>query len=71
MRKVFNEPNGVAVGTQPLSLIMEDKIGNGLVPTAVITMGGQVKKSLDDTGEASLSSPLDSILQGQSPCLTP
>ena len=69
MRKVFNTPKGVSVGTQPLSLIMEDKISNGIVPTAVLTMAGQIKKGLDDTGEASLSSPQDSILQGEVPVL--
>ena len=69
MRKVFEEPNGVSVGTQPLSLIMEEKINNGIVPTAVLSMGGQIKKELDDTGEASLSSPEESILRGAYPVL--
>ena len=71
MRKVFNEPNGVSVGTQPLSIIMEEKITNTLVPTAVITMGGQIKKELDleDTGEASFSSSEDAILKGDFPVL--
>ena len=71
MRKVFDEPNGVSVGTQPLSLIMEDKINNGLVPTAVLTMGGKIKRELDldETGEASLSSPQSAILQGEIPVL--
>ena len=71
MRKVFNKPTGVAVGTQPLSLIMEEKISNGIVPTAVVTMGGKIKKSLDleDTGEASLSSSEKDILAGHFPVL--
>ena len=69
MRKVFNEPAGVAVGTQPLSLIMEEKVSNGIVPTAVVTMGGKVKKELEDTGEASMSSSEAEILAGLFPCL--
>ena len=69
MRKVFDEPNGVSVGTQPLSLIMEDKINNGIVPTAVLTMAGKIKSELVDSGEASLSSPEESILQGAYPVL--
>ena len=35
---------------------MEEKIYNGIVPTAVVTMGGKVKKELEDTGEASMLS---------------
>ena len=69
MRKVFDISDGVSVGTQPLSLIMEDKISNGLVPTAVLTMGGQIRKELNDTGEASLSTPEQSILEGAYPVL--
>ena len=68
MRKVLGNMNGVSVGTQPLSIIMEEKLTNKMVPTAVITMSGEVKQSLD-TGEASLSSPEDQLLQGSFPCI--
>ena len=69
MSKVFGTSEGVSVGTQPLSLIMEDKINNGVVPTAVITMSGQIKNEMENTGEASLSTPEQSILQGLYPCV--
>ena len=69
MRKVLGNMNGVSVGTQPLSIIMEEKLTNKMVPTAVITMSGEVKQSLD-TGEASLSSPEDQLLQGSFPYIT-
>ena len=71
MRKVFNEPAGVAVGTQPLSLIMEDKISNSIIPIAVVTMGGKIKKELseENTGEADMSSSENDILLGLTPVL--
>ena len=47
--------NGVAVGTQPLSVIMEEKLKHPVVKTAIVSMSGQVKKSVDDVGDAELS----------------
>ena len=69
MRKVLGIKNGVAIGTQPLSLIMEEKLNDKTVPTAVITMGGDIKQNLEDTGEASLSSPEEELLKGSFPCI--
>ena len=69
LRKVFEIPGGVGVGTQPLSIIMEEKMGNPVVPTAVVTMRGKIKLDVEDTGEASLSSSEASILSGDFPLL--
>ena len=69
MRKVLNKQTGVSVGTQPLSVIMEEKMRDKTFATAVVTMCGQVKQGLDDEGDAVLSSPIDGILQGDFPIL--
>ena len=65
----MGKEDGVSVGTQPLSVIMEEKMRDKNFPTAVITMCGQIKHSLGDTGEATLSSPLEAVLQGEYPIL--
>ena len=70
MRKVFGVENGVAVGTQPLSIIMEEKVKNPIVPTAVVTMQGQIKQGKGEhDGDAQLSSPKDDLLKGAFPLL--
>ena len=69
MRKVLRKETGVSTGTQPLSVIMEEKMCDKTFPTAVVTMSGQVKQSLDDIGDAVLSSPIDKILHGDFPIL--
>ena len=69
MRKVLGIDAGVSVGTQPLSILMEEKMNDKLVPTAVLTMQGQLKRTLDGDGEASLSSPEDEVLAGLFPVL--
>ena len=69
MRKVFGVENGVAVGTQPLSMIMEEKMKSPIVPTAVVTMSGQIKQNLDENYEAELSSPVEAVLRGEFPLL--
>ena len=69
LRKVMKIESGVSVGTQPLSIIMEEKMRDKTFATAVVTMCGQIKQSLDDKGEAVLSRPIDGILQGDCPIL--
>ena len=70
MRKILGKEEGVSVGTQPLSLIMEEKMNDKLVPTAVLTMEGNLKNCLDDQDqEALLSSPDEEVLSGAFPCL--
>ena len=69
MRKVLGIETGVSVGTQPLSILMEEKMNDKLVPTAVLSMQGQLKRISDGEGETSLSSPEDEVLQGLFPVL--
>lgn len=69
MKKILGKDQGVSVGTQPLSLIMEEKMNDKLVPTAVLSMEGQLKTISDDQVEASLSSPEEEVLRGAFPCL--
>ena len=65
----MGKPTGVSVGTQPLSVIMEEKMRDKTFPTAVVTMCGQIKQSLDDKGEAVISSSVEALLQGDCPIL--
>ena len=69
MRKIFGIKTGVAVSTQPLTVIMEEQLSSPVVKTAVVTMKGQVKQNLDETDEARVSSPIDDILRGEVPLL--
>ena len=70
LKKILGKDHGVSVGTQPLSLIMEEKMNDKLVPTAVLTMEGELKMCLDDQDHnATLSSPEEEVLGGAFPCL--
>ena len=65
----MGKPTGVSVGTQPLSVIMEEKMRDKTFPTAVVTMCGQIKQSLDDKGEALSLSSVEALPQGDCPIL--
>ena len=65
----MKKENGVSVGTQPLSVIMEEKMRDKTFPTAVVTMCGQIKQSMEDKGDALLSTPIEVLLQGACPIL--
>ena len=69
MKKIMGIENGVSVGTQPLSILMEEKMNDKLVPTAVLSMQGQLKRISNNETEASLSSPEDEVLKGLFPVL--
>ena len=69
LRKVMKKETGVSVGTQPLSVIMEEKMRDKTFPTAVVTMCGQIKQSMEDKGDAVLSTPIEGLLQGACPIL--
>ena len=70
MKKILGKEKGVSVGTQPLSLIMEEKMNDKLVPTAILTMEGELKNCFEEQDqEASLSSPEEEVLRGSFPCL--
>ena len=63
----MKKETGVSVGTQPLSIIMEEKMRDKTFPTAVVTMCGQIKQSMEDKGDAELSTPMEGLLQGENP----
>ena len=67
MRKVFDQKYGIAVGTQPLSLLMEEKMRETMVPTAILSMDGELKSSCEDN--ITLSAPVEEILAGKFQCL--
>ena len=67
LQKLNNIPNGVGVGTQPLSSIMEEKLQNSYVRTGVISMKGGLKTCNVD--ELELSEPLEDFKTGRIPCL--
>ena len=69
LRKIMKTDTGVSVGTEPLTIIMEEKMRDKTFPTAVVTMSGQIKQSVEDKGEAVLSTPEEDILQGNFPIL--
>ena len=69
MRKVLGIKSGVSVCTQPLSILMGEKMNDKLVPTAVLSMQGQLKRVTTDESEASLSSPEDEVMKGLFPVL--
>ena len=58
----------MAIGTQPLSMIMEEKIKSSPVRTAVLTMKGNFKKKVEEM-EVQASSPLQEIIAGLYPIL--
>ena len=69
MRKICGQEHLVSVGTQPLSIIMEEKMSDKLVPTAVLSMEGQLKTHADQDEEACLSATEEAVLSGAFPCL--
>ena len=68
LEKVFQVENGVGLGSQPLSALMEEKIKTGLVPTGLISMKGELKHSSED-GHNSMSKPLESFKSGDVKCI--
>ena len=69
MRKILCKKRGVSVGTQPLSMIMEEKRTNKLVQTAVVTMSGSIRGNSDESCRSELSSPEAEVLGGDYPVL--
>ena len=68
LRKVFGNMRGVAIVTQPLSSIMEEKMKNQQVKTAVLTMTGKLKNEEGDD-DAVLSGLEDDVLDGAYPVI--
>ena len=69
LRKLFNNPDGVAIITEPLNMIMAEKLGSSIIPSGVISMTGELKTSLEEKDGVSLSAPENKFLDGSLPCL--
>ena len=69
LRKVFGIQDGVAIITEPLNMIMAEKLKSSIIPTGVISMTGELKTSLEERDGVKLSAPEESFLDGSLPCL--
>ena len=68
LRERLNISKGVAIVTQPLTSIMNEKIRNKICGVATLSMTGTLKTSNDDD-DASLSCDLQDLLDGRFPVL--
>ena len=69
LRKILNIPEGVAIITEPLNMIMAEKLSSSIIPTGVISMSGELKTSLEEKDGVKLSAPEENFLDGSLPCL--
>ena len=67
LRKVCKHNRGVVIVTQPLTAIMNEKLKNTLIKTAVLTMRGKLRK--DENDEAELSCLEEEVLEGKFPVI--
>ena len=60
-------PKGVAIITQPLTSIMNEKLSNKICKVAVLSMSGKLKTNAsgDEEDETSLSCDLEDLLDGK------
>ena len=68
LEKVFQVENGVGLGSQPLSALMEEKLKNGLMSTGLISMKGELKHASLD-GQSSMSKPQECFKNGEVKCI--
>ena len=57
LRKMLKISEGVAVITEPLNMIMSEKLATSIVPTGVISMSGELRTSLEERDGVRLSAP--------------
>jgi hypothetical protein len=69
LRRLFQIPEGVAIITEPLNMIMSEKLCSSIIPTGVISMTGELKTSLEEKDGVSLSAPEEMFVDGSLPCL--
>ena len=62
LRKVLVVSNGVSITTEPLNMIMAEKLCSSIVPTGVISMVGEMKTSLEEKDGVKLSAPEENFL---------
>ena len=65
---MLNLPEGVAIITEPLNMILGEKLKSKVVPTGVISMTGELKSSVEERDGVKLSAPEDNFLDGSLPC---
>ena len=72
LREKLKKPKGVAIVTQPLTSIMNQKMTNDVCDVAVLSMAGELRTRTDnddDEDDASLSCNLQELLDGRYPTL--
>ena len=69
LRKIMNISEGVAIVTEPMNIIMPEKLGSSIIPTGVISMSGELKTSVEERDGVKLSAPEEKFLDGSLPCL--
>ena len=69
LREVFDNKKGIVVVTMPLTAIMNEKLKNPLVKTAVISMRGKLRKEGSDSDEVELNCLEEEVLAGKFPIL--
>ena len=67
LRRIYDCPTGVTIRTQPLSIIMEEKLTTSYVPTGVISMKGEM--NLNEQNNVRISSPEEDILEEKLPVI--
>ena len=67
LEKVLGVQDGVGLGCQPLSALMEEKLRDPPIPTGFISMSGDLKNSCDQN--SSISKPMDSFKNGDVKCI--
>ena len=61
LRKVMNISEGVSVITEPLNMIMTEKLSSSIIPTGVISMAGELKTGLEERDGVKLSAPEENL----------
>ena len=69
LREKLGIPNGVAIVTQPLSTIMNEKLKNDVCKAAVISMSGEVTGDDGIEGDAVLSVDIEDLFKGEYPVI--
>ena len=74
LQKKFGVPDGVGLGTQPLSSIMNEKVKNSYMKTGTISMHGELTANIDfeddeEDDDVNLSASVDEFKSGQINCL--
>ena len=59
----------MSVTTEPLNMIMAEKLCTSIIPIGVISMTGELKTSLEEQNGVQLSAPEETFLDGSLPCL--